>query len=282
MPTSTEKNNNTSPTAASAGTDLNGAAAVAACRKLKRRLRQFAAGEFASELDGLARSPRDVRFQQGFVTDRRDPKLSISFADLVAAARRDRVDLGARGFYATPGVDFNRETGRGTPFLYYTQGAAVAEIELDQFTGEVCVPRVDLLIDIGQSINPGVDMGQITGGFIQGMGWVTAETLVYNEQGDLLSHSPTTYKIPAITDVPLDFRCEMFSSNDNRDTVRKSKAVGEPPIMLGIFVWSAIRHALSCVADQQPFDLPVPANAETVLLTLEELLHFKTAKIPPH
>ena len=200
----------------------------------------------------------------------------------MAAARRDRVDLGARGFYATPGVDFNRETGRGTPFLYYTQGAAVAEIELDQFTGEVCVPRVDLLIDIGQSINPGVDMGQITGGFIQGMGWVTAETLVYNEQGDLLSHSPTTYKIPAITDVPLDFRCEMFSSNDNRDTVRKSKAVGEPPLMLGISVWSAIRHALSCVADQQPFDLPVPANAETVLLTLEELLHSKTAKIPPH
>ena len=270
MPTSTEKNNNTSPTAASAGTDLNGAAAVAACRKIKRRLRQFAAAEFVSDTEGLTRSPRHVRFENGFVTDGRNPARRVTFADLVSAARRERVDLGARGFYATPGVDFNRETGRGTPFLYFTQGAAVAEVEIDRFTGEVSVSRADLLIDIGQSINPGVDRGQITGGFVQGMGWVTMEALIYDEQGALLSHSPTTYKIPAITDVPLEFHCALFPNDDNHDTVRRSKAVGEPPLMLGISVWAAIRHALSCAGQGQPFDLAIPATAETVLLTLDQ------------
>ena len=145
-------------------------------------------------------------------------------ASCASAARRDRVDLGARGFYATPGVDFNRETGRGNPFLYYTQGAAAAEVLIDRFTGELTVPRVDLLIDIGRSINPGVDLGQIIGGFIQGMGWVTGECLVYNERGELLSHSPTTYKIPAITDVPPIFNCELFPNDDNVENVASQQS----------------------------------------------------------
>ena len=140
--------------------------------------------------------------------DVRNPQQRIEFGEFCAAARRERIDLGARGFYATPGVDFNRETGRGNPFFYFTQGAAVAEVKIDRFTGELIVPRVDLLMDIGRSINPGVDLGQIIGGFIQGMGWVTGECLVYNERGELLSHSPTTYKIPAITDVPPIFNCD--------------------------------------------------------------------------
>ena len=131
--------------------------------------------------------------------DARQPGSGIPFGDLCNRARLERIDLGARGFYKTPGVDFNRETGKGNPFLYYTQGAAVAEVSIDRFTGELTVPRVDLLMDIGKSINPKVDMGQITGGFIQGMGWVTAECLVYDEKGSLLSHSPTTVSYTHLT-----------------------------------------------------------------------------------
>jgi xanthine dehydrogenase large subunit len=271
MPTSTEKNNNTSPTAASAGTDLNGAAAVRACKTLKRRLRRFAAGRLADEEMGLAASASHVQFRDGHVLDTRRPEVRISFGQLCAEARRERVDLGARGFYATPGVDFNRETGQGTPFFYYTQGAAVAEVVIDRFTGELRVPRVDLLIDIGKSINPGVDRGQVIGGFIQGLGWVTAEALVYDERGDLLSHSPTTYKIPAITDVPEVFNVDTFDNNDNVRNVYRSKAVGEPPLMLGIAVWAAARNALSYVSPGAASRLRLPATGEEVLGCLTQV-----------
>ena len=268
MPTSTEKNNNTSPTAASAGTDLNGAAAVNACRTLKRRLRQFAAGRLADAEIGLGPSASHVQFREGHVLDSRRPDVRIPFGQICAEARRERVDLGARGFYATPGVDFNRETGQGTPFFYYTQGAAVAEVLIDRFTGELRVPRVDLLIDIGRSINPGVDRGQIVGGFIQGMGWVTAEALVYDERGDLLSHSPTTYKIPAITDVPEVFNVATFDNNDNVRNVYRSKAVGEPPLMLSIAVWAAVKNALSYVGPSAAGELQLPATGEEILRCL--------------
>jgi xanthine dehydrogenase large subunit len=275
MPTSTEKNNNTSPTAASAGTDLNGAAAVNACREIRTRLAQFAAGLFASADDGLIPSPDHICFEGGVVYDSRKPNETISFAELTLRARFERVDIGARGFYKTPGVDFNRETGKGNPFLYFTQGAAVAEVKIDRFTGDVSVPRVDLLMDIGKSINPGVDLGQITGGFIQGMGWATAECLVYGDDGRLLSHSPTTYKIPAITDVPIDFRCELFPNEDNLHCVRRSKAVGEPPLLLGVAAWAAVKHALAQLSSQLPGDvdpnLKLPATGEEVLRCLTEI-----------
>lgn len=270
MPTSTEKNNNTSPTAASAGTDLNGAAALDACRQIKGRLADFAAGLFASAEDGLIPSPDHVCFEGGEVYDSRKPNETISFAELTLKARFERVDIGARGFYKTPGVDFNRETGKGNPFLYFTQGAAVAEVKIDRFTGDVTVPRVDLLMDIGKSINPGVDLGQITGGFIQGMGWATAECLVYDAAGRLLSHSPTTYKIPAITDVPIDFRCELFPNEDNLHCVRRSKAVGEPPLLLGVAAWAAVKHALSQLPSDVDSNLKLPATGEEVLRYLTE------------
>ncbi len=228
----------------------------------------YAARRFASGELGLTESPQHVRFEQGFVYDARHPVQRIAFGELCAAARRDRVDLGARGFYATPGVDYNRETGRGNPFLYYTQGAAAAEVQIDRFTGELTVPRVDLLIDIGRSINPGVDMGQITGGFIQGMGWVTGECLVYNERGELLSHSPTTYKIPAVTDVPRVFNCELFPNDDNVETVASSKAVGEPPLMHALCVWCAVKHALACVSPDAASQLRLPATGEEILRCL--------------
>ena len=265
MATSTEKNINTSPTAASAGTDLNGAAAVNACRAIKRRLRQFAAGRLADVAAGLSASASHVQFREGYVLDTRRPEQRIAFGKLCAEARRERVDLGARGFYATPGVDFNRDTGQGTPFFYFTQGAAVAEVLIDRFTGDLRVPRVDLLIDIGRSINPGVDRGQIIGGFIQGMGWVTAEALVYDAKGDLLSHSPTTYKIPAITDVPEVFNVATFDNNDNVRNVYRSKAVGEPPLMLGVAVWAAAKNALSYLSNEAAAELRLPATGEEML-----------------
>jgi xanthine dehydrogenase large subunit len=265
MPTSTEKNNNTSPTAASAGTDLNGAAAVNACRKIKARLAEYAARIFASAEDGIVESPEHIEFADGVVSDVRRTDNRIPFGKLCEQARRDRIDLGARGFYITPGVDLNRETGKGNPFLYFTQGAAVAEVTIDRFTGELTVSRADLLLDIGKSINPGVDMGQITGGFIQGMGWVTAEALIYNEKGELLSHSPTTYKIPAITDVPPVFRCEFFPNDDNIHNIRRSKAVGEPPLLLGVAVWAAVKHALSFLPRDVDPQLALPATGEEIL-----------------
>lgn len=265
MPTSTEKNINTSPTAASAGCDLNGAAAVEACRAIKRRLRQFAARRLCDASAGLAASALHVQFRDNHVYDSRRPERRIPFGQLCAEARRARVDLGARGFYATPGVDFNRETGQGTPFFYYTQGAAVAEVLVDRFTGELRVPRVDLLIDIGRSINPGIDRGQIVGGFIQGLGWVTTEALVYDAQGDLLSHSPTTYKIPAITDVPEVFNVATFDNHDNVRNVYRSKAVGEPPLMLAIAAWAAAKNALAYIGPTAASALRLPATGEEML-----------------
>ena len=270
MATSTEKNNNTSPTAASASADLNGTAALRACQEIKRRLEEFAAQRLSDEEAGLQASPPHIEFVDGEVIDSRRPQVGMSFAQLCDEARRGRVDLGARGFYATPGVDFNRETGRGTPFFYYTQGAAVAEVVVDRFTGQMRVPRVDLLIDIGESINPGVDRGQIIGGFIQGMGWATTEALVYGPRGELLSYSPTTYKIPAITDVPPEFRLATFENHDNVQNVRSSKAVGEPPLMLGISVWAAVKNALSYLQPGQIADLRLPATGEEVLRSLTQ------------
>ena len=279
MPTSTEKNNNTSPTAASAGTDLNGAAAVDACRKIRHRLDGLAAQYLASIGDGLTASSEHIAFSGGCVYDRRRPQQRVAFSELVAEARRQRVDLGARGFYATPGVDFNRDTGKGSPFRYFTQGAAVAEVEIDRFTGQLRVPRADLLIDIGRSINPGVDGGQITGGFIQGMGWVTTEALVYGDQGQLLSYSPTTYKIPAITDIPNIFNWDLFPSDDNTENLFCSKAVGEPPLMLAISVWAAVRHALRCLAPDCSPDLRLPATGEEILRCIERLSQSSTAPV---
>src|SRR5207247_1354358 len=142
--------------------------------------------------------------------------------------------LGERGFYATPGVDFNRDTGKGTPFLYFTNGVACSEVVIDRFTGELKIARTDLLMDAGESINPGIDRGQIVGGFIQGVGWVTTEELVYAANGELLSHSPTTYKIPNISDRPAIFNVRFLDNPRNDVSLYRSKAVGEPPLLLGI------------------------------------------------
>lgn len=281
MTTSTEKNNNTSPTAASAGTDLNGAAAIEACLKIKRRMRDYAAQLFASVEKGLVASPRHIRIENGMVFDDRDPDTTsrIAFGEFCAMARRERVDLGARGFFATPGVDYNRETGRGNPFFYYTTGAAVAEVTVDKLTGELVFDRGDLLMDVGRMINPGIDRGQVIGGFMQGVGWVTNEELCYDESGKILSTGPTTYKIPNVTDLPQQLQVDFIANPKHQLNVRQSKAVGEPPLMLGIAVWLAARNAVAGVAQGEPFELSIPATSEELLMTLSQLESFSSTPV---
>jgi xanthine dehydrogenase large subunit len=270
MATSTEKNNNTSPTAASASTDLNGTAAVRACEGLRQRLADVAARHLATPGHGLEASPAYIEFAAGCVFDRRRPAVRLTFAELVGMAYEQRVSLGERGHYATPGVDFNRETGKGNPFLYYTNGCAAAEVAIDRFTGDVKVLRVDILMDLGRSINPAIDRGQVIGGFIQGMGWVTTEDLRYASNGALLSHSPTTYKVPNVTDVPAVFNVDFLDNPNNTMNVYGSKAVGEPPLLLGVAVWTAVKHALSFMAPGTPTKLNLPATGEEVLRRLAE------------
>ena len=269
MPTSTEKNNNTSPTAASASTDLNGMAAVRASEVLKRRLAEVAARLLASPDEGIAASAEHVVFERGGAGDARRPGRRVDFKDLVRQAYEERVDLGARGFYATPGVDFNRETGRGNPFLYYTAGAAAVEVLVDRLTGAVKVTRVDILMDIGRSINPAVDRGQVVGGFVQGLGWATTEELRHSDSGELLSCSPSNYKIPAVTDIPSDFRIA-FLDRDAPGNVHGSKAVGEPPFVLGIAAWAAVKDALRAGAAGRGSGLGLPATGGEVLRHLSD------------
>jgi len=265
MTTSTEKNNNTSATAASSAADLNGGAAVDACRKLRARLTDV----FRATTTGEGSSAEaEVVFSDGLVWSAKDVGKKIRFEDLVSAAYRSRVPLGERGFFATPRIDWDWTSG-GHPFLYYTMGTACSEVELDRFTGEMRVLRSDLLMDIGRPINPGIDRGQITGAFIQGMGWLTTEDLVYTAGGELLSHSPTTYKIPNIHDVPEVFNVDWIEQ-DNPVNIYGSKAVGEPPLLMAISVWCAVKHALSFVSNGEIPQLRVPATCEEILMRLTQ------------
>ena len=271
MTTSTEKNINTSPTAASAATDLNGAAALQATRKIRDRLARFAAKRLVAHDAHLEPSPAHICFEDSRVFDSRQPDAGIPFAQLADLARRERVDLGARGFYATPGIDFDRETGRGEPFYYFTTGAAVAEVEIDRFTGELRIERLDALLVVGRRINEGIERGQAIGGLIQGIGWVTTEELVYNERGELLSSSPTTYKIPNITDLPAIFNLEFLDNDLNSRNLHGVKATGEPPLMLALSVWAAIKHALSFLQPGVVPPLRLPATHEEILRSITVL-----------
>ena len=280
MATSTEKSNNTSPTAASTGTDLNGAAAADGCVQIRARLADFAAPLLADTASGLDKSPAHVRFEDGWVFDQRDPARRMKFRDLCCAAYAERIDLGARGFYVTPGVDFNRETGKGHPFLYYTNGAAVSEVLVDRFTGELRVVRADLLVDGGRCINPSLDRGQVVGGYIQGMGWVLTEELKYSDRGALLSFSPTTYKIPNVSDTPDVFNVAWFDNPNHTVSLKGSKALGEPPLLLGISAWAAVRHAIAAVNTAGADHLTLPATGETVLMCLERGVALPAAANP--
>jgi len=199
------------------------------------------------------------------VCDIRRPGSRLEFRELVKLAYEERVDLGARGFYATPGVDFNRETGRGNPFLYFTSGAAVSEVMIDRLTGALTVTQVDILMDLGRSLNPDIDRGQVIGGFVQGMGWVTTEELLYSETGELLSHSPNNYKIPTVECMPRVFHVDFLDNPDNPINLLGSKAVGEPPFVLGISVGAAAKSALSSLSPGRSAPLCFPATSEELL-----------------
>lgn len=284
MATSTEKNNNTSATAASSATDLNGSAAVNACQAIKERLKIFAAEYLAAKEVDLERSPTSIVFKEGFIFDERRPEHKITWKELILSAHRHRISLGERGFYATQGIDWSWESGpekvaSGHPFLYFTTGGAVAEVLIDRFTGELKVERVDMLMDIGRPINPGIARGQLTGAFIQGMGWVTTEELVYGDKGQLLSHSPTTYKIPNIQDTPTTFNVNWIDV-ENPVNVKGSKAVGEPPLCLGLSVWAAVKHALSCVSREAAQRLRLPATNEQIVMALSADTQLHEAVAP--
>ncbi|MFT4190239.1 MAG: xanthine dehydrogenase molybdopterin binding subunit [Comamonas sp.] len=250
---------NASATAASSGTDLNGRAAQFAARHVRDNLAAFVAG-----LDGCGAG--DVRLAGGQVIS---PTATRAFAEVVQAAYANRIQLWSDGFYRTPKIHYDKHTLTGRPFFYFAYGAACTEVAIDTLTGESRVLKVDILHDVGRSINPAIDIGQIEGGFVQGMGWLTTEELVWNDQGRLATHAPSTYKIPATGDIPAHLRVELWSEPNPEDNVFGSKAVGEPPFMLAISVWEALRDAVAQArGDGRPVALDAPATAERVLRAL--------------
>ena len=260
--TRTDKVPNTTPTAASSGSDLNGMAAQRAARTIRRRLAALTA-----RLHQMREA--EVAFADGRV---RVGGESFSFAEIARLAHRERVSLSATGHYATPKLTWDRDTASGRPFLYFASGAACSEVTVDIETGEMRVERVDILHDAGRSLNPAIDMGQIEGGFVQGMGWLTTEELAFGDDGRLLTHAPSTYKIPTCSDVPADFRVALFEPGRNREpTIHRSKAVGEPPLMLAISVFSAITDALSSLAPGRVPALDAPATPEAILRAADAL-----------
>ena len=261
--TRTDKVPNTSPTAGSVGSDLNGAAAQNAAEQIKKRLIGVAAKEF-----GVAKNA--VRFTGNKIVAGNHV---MEFADLAQLAWTKRVSLSAAGYYKTPKIHWNGETLTGHPFYYFAYGAAISEVAIDTLTGETRVLRTDILHDCGTSINPALDMGQIEGAFVQGQGWLTTEELWWDERGDLMTHAPSTYKIPGSRDVPPDLRVHILEDAPNREpTVFRSKAVGEPPLMLAISVWLAIRDAVGSLSpDREPISLDAPATPERVLMAVEAI-----------
>ena len=255
----TSKIPNASATAASAGTDLNGRAAQVAARHVRDNLAQFVGG-----LDGCGAGA--IRFEGGQV---HSPSSTRSFDEVVKLAYANRIQLWSDGFYRTPKIHYDKATLSGRPFYYFAYGAACTEVAIDTLTGESRVLRVDILHDVGRSINPAIDIGQIEGGFVQGMGWLTTEQLVWNDKGALSTHAPSTYKIPTAGDVPEHFKVDLWPEPNREDNVFGSKAVGEPPFMLAISVFEALRDAVAeARGDGLPVQLTAPATAENVLRAL--------------
>ena len=265
MNTSTEKVPNTSATAASSGTDLNGQAVLEACRTVRDRMATVAAMELGCTSD-------EVVFAAGNVIARGTTG-ALSFATLAQRAWARQVSLSATGFYRTPGIAYDRARGEGTPFFYYAYGVSLAEVEVNGLTGESVVRRVDILHDVGDSLNPALDIGQVEGAFVQGMGWLTNEEVLFRPDGRVLTRGPSTYKIPAAGDVPRDFRVTLLPHAAQDGTIGGSKAVGEPPLLHGIAVANALRDAVAGFADAPGTcpDVGLPSTPERILLAIEAL-----------
>jgi xanthine dehydrogenase large subunit len=261
--TTTEKVPNTSATAASSGSDLNGMAALDGAEQIKARLVKFAADSRGVAEDQVHFLPNTIRIGDELVP----------FNTLVKEAYMARVHLSAAGFYKTPKIHWDRAAGKGRPFFYYAYGASCSEVSIDTLTGEYTVDRTDILHDVGRSLNPILDKGQVEGAFIQGMGWLTTEELWWDDAGRLRTHAPSTYKIPLASDRPREFNVELAEWSVNKErTIKRSKAVGEPPFMLGISVFEALSMAVASVADYRECPrLDAPATPERVLLACERL-----------
>ncbi len=259
--TTTAKVPNTAPTAASAGSDLNGMAARIAAQAIRGRMAAVAAQKY-----GVGEDEIEFRDDRVFAGNE-----SLSFAELAKLCVMARVQLSEAGFYKTPKISWDRATATGRPFFYFAYGAACAEVVVDTLTGENRVTRIDILHDVGRSLNPAIDLGQIEGGFVQGMGWLTTEELVFDGEGRLLTHAPSTYKIPVASDVPADFRVALYPNANRDDTIYRSKAVGEPPLMLAICVFCALADAVHALAPDRPVPLDAPATPEAILAACEAL-----------
>ena len=261
--TRTDKVPNTSPTAASSGSDLNGMAALNAAETLRQRLIEFATEHYQV-------AAGDVVFQDGMI---RVEDQSVAFSDFAHLAYMNRISLSATGFYRTPEIYYDRDKASGRPFFYFANGAAVTEVLVDVNSGEYRICGVDILQDVGDSLNPAIDIGQIEGAYVQGLGWLTTEEVVFDDNGRLLSNSPANYKIPAVSDVPERFNVALLQNSPNREaTIFHSKAVGEPPLMLAISAWCALRDAVSSLADYKLSPkLDAPATTERVLFAMDEI-----------
>ncbi len=252
--TTTAKVPNSSPTAASSGSDLNGKAAQAAAVTIRERMAGVAAAAFGVSAEAIV-------FVDGQVSGGGQ---SLPFAEVAKMSHRARVSLSSTGYYATPKIHYDAATKKGRPFYYFAYGAALAEVEVDTLTGEYRLLRTDILHDCGESLNPALDIGQIEGGFVQGMGWLTTEELVWDAAGHLRTHAPSTYKIPACSDIPAAFNVEIYAAGRaTEDTIYRSKAVGEPPLMLGMAVFFALKDAVGTQGVVTRFD--APATPERVL-----------------
>jgi xanthine dehydrogenase large subunit len=263
MATRTDKIPNTSATAASSGSDLNGGAVKSACETLRERLAEVAARRFQV-------TPADVVFDDGRVFPTLRPADAVPFGEIVTQAYLERVALFATGYYATPNVHFDRDSGRGKPFHYYAYGAAVSEVEVDGFTGQYRLLRADLLHDVGTSLSPLVDRGQVEGGFIQGVGWLTTEELVWSADGAFVSSGASTYKLPTLGECPTIFNVELMTRAEEPGVVYGSKAVGEPPFMLAISVREALRAAVASFGNGGGVELASPATPEAVFWAIEQ------------
>ncbi len=270
--TNTSKVPNTSATAASAGADLNGMAVKSAVDTLKSRISEAVAEIFSERYPHPPTKKDDIVFQDDMIFDIMRPERKIAFADAVPLMQPRQISLSATGYYKTPDIGWDKEKGWGRPFHYFAFGMCVSEVVVDVLTGRHTALRTDILHDVGDSLNPGIDLGQVEGGYIQGVGWCTTEEIKWDSEGNLLTHSPDTYKIPSVQDIPKDFRVALLQNVPNPNTIRKSKAVAEPPLMLALSTWLAIKDAISAVANHEVEpEYSLPATNEVIVLSTERL-----------
>ena len=279
--TNTSKVPNTPATAASAGADLNGMAVKNAIDILKGRIADTMAQVFTEQNPEVPTLPRSIKFHDDYIVDADHPDRRMAFPATMPLMQQRQISLSSTGFYRTPNIGWSKEKGFGKPFHYYAFGMCVSEVLVDILTGRHTILRTDILHDVGDSLNPGIDLGQVEGGYIQGVGWCTTEEIKWDEKGNLMTHSPDTYKIPAVQDIPRDFRTALLEGVPNPNTIRRSKAVAEPPFMLALSTWLAIKDAISAAGGHaiEP-EFSLPATNEVIVLSAHKLKEQLAHPVP--